>query len=822
LQEQKLTEFAQALEDCIQEKGELVLSSLRWDLDSTVQSMDLQDPFLGMTDPFKQIVSDICSSQQEWLQFYIALLTELATEGGAIRKRLVEASANLWMQTYYGSLCIWHKAFPPLDGGGSSQAIAFHRLFQDHFAGRRFRTCFEWCCGPGFLGLTALTSGLCEELILADINPEIVPGLERTIRENALQGKVQYYVSDNLKQIPKDLRFDLVLGNPPWAFREIPGLPNPLIPNDPHWSIHRAFLSHVKEHLNPEAVVVVSTYEPYKTIAYIEQQTEPWDIRPRPPIEDFRRFMEEGGLKLIDVLKPEWDSHIAMVNGMTFLIAGLADSRGRSVSQLDLIGLGGLRDEGEVPQRYSLDLGLFKSLDLPQCLRASQQIQALKFGIYSHFESKHLTQVLRETFGAPTEVKRDVLDFLGLPPQIVAAFPDWADPDRFTYHTAEPGFKLLAETPQQRPTKVRLQLTQDAPVCVGLRLLRDLLQILGEDSPEFLVTVKPGFSESAVREVLSSYAGYRAEKLAFWEHGHQTLFAQDNGRFGFKDDGSPALLTPGHLSLHRPADVLQVGPIPLIESCLHWEGGNLLCDGHRVFVGANSIASSMRGLGLKSSQVVEIFQREMGYPVSVLGSVEQALAKTCRGERGLVTEHAVDGGQADFHIDLDCCLLGASQEGPPRVMLCDPELGLNYVSDVMGKKKLFEGHFLAPSQARDLFRRSLDSSIARRADLLESYRVTFQEAGYEVLRVPDIRVVSDFNYLARVNLSFGYCNAFPIKIGERPTVCLLPFGWERLEVEVEHAYASAGVQVLWVGEPESSHEIAGMRGGLHCFCAPHG
>ncbi|MCA9780841.1 MAG: methyltransferase, partial [Candidatus Eremiobacteraeota bacterium] len=725
---------------------------------------------------------------------------------------------NLWMKTIYEGRAIWHTAFPPLDGGGSSQARVFHRYLTGKYPNRVFPTCFEWCCGPGFLGFSTLWSGLCEKLVLADINRAIVPGVERTIKENGLEGQVRYFISDNLREIPSEEKFDLVLGNPPWAFREIPDLPNPLIPNDPNWRIHREFFKQLPEFLNDGARICVSAYEPFRKLAYIQQQKEPWDIRPRPPILDFREFLGESSFSIEEIHRAPYDPQVAYCEGMSLLLIQRGEEEVPCLP--DLIGLGGRKEE-QPNETFQFDLTVTQGLPLAQMVQHAVQVDALRTGISQTLVEQHLTRVLRDVFGHRRNTTPSALRTLQLSPEFAAAFPDWNNPDDFRYQPPAEGLRLVAESCQETVKVLRLQLGQDAPVGIGLRTLQVLLAELPE-SLSFCVLVKPGFEEARTRSFLKGLSGYSDSRVTFFQHGHQTLFAQDNGRLAVLPGGSKVLLTPGGLSSHRPGDALMAAPIPLVQSRLSWEGGNLLCDGHAAFVGANSVAANMRGIGLSKEQVVAAFAAETGYQVHVLGEVAEAFSSLVQGERGRAVPHAVDGGQADFHIDLDCCFLGAVGEGRPRVVVADPEAGLNFLTQAMELEHLFVGHCVGPEKARQLFRRAVEESVARRVPLLDRYCRTLEQAEYEVHRIPDIRLVSDANYLGRVNTTFGYCNALSLKLQRGPTVALLSCGLEVMEAEVARIYNGLGVEVLWLGDRYMAEDLLSMRGGLHCFCSVMG
>ncbi|MCA9418783.1 MAG: hypothetical protein KC917_21085, partial [Candidatus Omnitrophica bacterium] len=149
-QRSDLEKLANRLECEIEQKGELVLSSMEWRLNEPNPQFDPADPYLGLTPEFLAVADDLYGSPQAWLNTYIGMLLCLA-KGGELADRFMGMSRNLWMKTIYEGRAIWHTAFPPLDGGGSSQARVFHRYLTGKYPNRVFPTCFEWCCGPGFL-----------------------------------------------------------------------------------------------------------------------------------------------------------------------------------------------------------------------------------------------------------------------------------------------------------------------------------------------------------------------------------------------------------------------------------------------------------------------------------------------------------------------------------------------------------------------------------------------------------------------------------------------------------------------------------------------
>ena len=196
-----------------------------------------------------------------------------------------------------------------LDGGGPIAAPHFVRFIKAH-NGRwptKFERAFEWCCGPGYVGLTLLAEGIGDHWCLADINPAAIDCLRRTVARNRLEDRVSYYVSDNFSNIPPGERFDLVVGIPPnysglnprHPFYEI--YKDDLRPNDPGFRIHRDFYRNVKQYLNPGAMLFILEISVSETEVRTPDFVEPYDIRARPPLDDFREMIGAAGLTFLRV-----------------------------------------------------------------------------------------------------------------------------------------------------------------------------------------------------------------------------------------------------------------------------------------------------------------------------------------------------------------------------------------------------------------------------------------------------------------------------------------------------------------------------------------
>jgi methylase of polypeptide subunit release factors len=125
----------------------------------------------------------------------------------------------------------------------------------------------DMCCGVGVIGLTIFSelrnTEMLDKVSLADINIFNINSLERTLKLNGLQSlvgdQIEYWLSDSLKNVPRDKRFDLIVSNPPHFFAE-DRTSNPLVPSrlamyDADWSFHKSFYSQCHDYLTPRGEV---------------------------------------------------------------------------------------------------------------------------------------------------------------------------------------------------------------------------------------------------------------------------------------------------------------------------------------------------------------------------------------------------------------------------------------------------------------------------------------------------------------------------------------------------------------------------------------
>ena len=191
------------------------------------------------------------------------------------------------------------ESTPDLNGCGPILAPVFKKIL----TGKKFNTAFEWCAGPAWIGLWLLENNICETLVTGDINKKSVHFLRKTVKKKNYN--VRSYVSDNLKQIPKHEKFDLVVSNPPnycniQKSHPLGFLREDLRPSDINWEIHKDFYNNISDYLNENAKMFISEVDPYSKDFYLNGEL--YDKRSEIPMKDFKHMTESNNLRIKRVI----------------------------------------------------------------------------------------------------------------------------------------------------------------------------------------------------------------------------------------------------------------------------------------------------------------------------------------------------------------------------------------------------------------------------------------------------------------------------------------------------------------------------------------
>lgn len=171
-----------------------------------------------------------------------------------------------------------------LNGGGMNFGPEYPSIISNLYPNRTFECCLEWCSGPGFIGYNLLDHGLCNTLVLNDIYQPAIDIANHTRDYNNLNSKVSTFCSQYIDSIPNNIKFDLVVGNPPHYNRPYIN-DKSRIADDHNWNIHRYFYSKIESYLADDGIIIL-------------QENEDGS---RP--EDFYDMIDQSNLKLTDVIK---------------------------------------------------------------------------------------------------------------------------------------------------------------------------------------------------------------------------------------------------------------------------------------------------------------------------------------------------------------------------------------------------------------------------------------------------------------------------------------------------------------------------------------
>jgi len=407
-----------------------------------------------------------------------------------------------------------------------------------------------------------------------------------------------------------------------------------------------------------------------------------------------------------------------------------------------------------------------------------------------------------------------------VPVDLLACFPEWQRGSRLPFVAGSSDLRLAPSGAAVPLGTLRLQMAPTAgTVPYTLLLLRALLRTV-DPSVRFVVVVEPGADIAALDRLAARFHPSAPLRVRFVPLRCISVFAQDNARAMQDAQGSPVLFVPrafraGGLRAEDeldPAEAQRAFGIPVRRSRLYWEGGNIVHDDSRCFVGVDTVTENAARLGLSHDEVIALLTAEFGVQVSTLGR-----AATSRFDPE--DERQCVSGQTSFHIDLDVALLGRfGRARQPRALVADAARGLDFADDVLRVRRFTEGHFLPSREIRRHLRAEYDASAEARHPLLLEYAGVLAAHDYRVVGVPDLRIDPRMDVFRRVNLDFGFCNVLPGLRRGKPAVYHFVSGVRALDTDAARRMRLAGVRPVPVATAEVASALMQLQGALHCCC----
>jgi methylase of polypeptide subunit release factors len=141
-----------------------------------------------------------------------------------------------------------------LDGGGTGFGLEYVDLVRERYG--PVNHLFEWCSGPAFIGYNLLDHQLARQLTASDIYKPAIDSVKQTRDMNRIANGVEAYNVGKVSDLPLELKFDLVVANPP-HFLKYPGESNARRYVDSNWHIHEEFFANIASYLAPNARILL-------------------------------------------------------------------------------------------------------------------------------------------------------------------------------------------------------------------------------------------------------------------------------------------------------------------------------------------------------------------------------------------------------------------------------------------------------------------------------------------------------------------------------------------------------------------------------------
>ena len=141
-------------------------------------------------------------------------------------------------------------------GGGLILKDNFVEVIDKFYGKKHFKSCLEWCAGPGFIGFNLLDKQYITSLDLLDCSINAVNSCNKTIENMSINYDINVFCDTTIKNIDK--KYDLIVGNPPWYSKLLlkeNGLNR--IYCDLDFMIHRDFFVHAEKILNTNGRIIL-------------------------------------------------------------------------------------------------------------------------------------------------------------------------------------------------------------------------------------------------------------------------------------------------------------------------------------------------------------------------------------------------------------------------------------------------------------------------------------------------------------------------------------------------------------------------------------
>lgn len=153
-----------------------------------------------------------------------------------------------------------------LEGGGNKFGQLYPSIIKLLYPDRIFNDCLEWCSGHGVIGFRLLADEICKNLHFLEMYQPAVNACKKTIANMPIRfaNRVSIYGTSTLTSLPSNIRFDLIVSNPPHfpgllgnELGDIPQNHRRRITVDHEWKTHKDFFANVANNLAEDGVILL-------------------------------------------------------------------------------------------------------------------------------------------------------------------------------------------------------------------------------------------------------------------------------------------------------------------------------------------------------------------------------------------------------------------------------------------------------------------------------------------------------------------------------------------------------------------------------------
>ena len=247
--------------------------------------------------------------------------------------------------------------------------------------------------------------------------------------------------------------------------------------------------------------------------------------------------------------------------------------------------------------------------------------------------------------------------------------------------------------------------------------------------------------------------------------------------------------------------------LEIIETDLHFEGGNIVCSGQKIFIGRDTVSRNMADLGASEGQIIRRFEKLLGVSVEIVGTTPQPI-----GHIDLIVTPLGEEVISVADLNLGAEIIQEVLDQSPREILrfieeCEDNF---FGSDQIESVTDLAGNQLVRPNLKDGLQHAIQYSRELSSDL-DAIASDLQKQGFRIVRAPAL--VSNLEGEEIRFPILTYNNVLLETRNEQNIVYLPQYGLNTLDQAACTSWESLGYLV----KPVEGFATSAMYGGsLRC------